>query len=140
MSTPSAPSIVIATGNTLYLGRTAASIQSYSDGTHIAVFPQKTTITVAKTPVNPLDAVNKQYVDGVISTIAQIDASGISNMSSLLSAYATSDIGSFINLSSALFVPLFLVPASGRIVISSSFKDAIISGLEPVITKSLNLK
>ena len=71
---------MIETENTLYLGP-AASIQSYSDGTTTATFPSKTTITVDKTPVNDLDAVNKIYVDTILSTIVRIN-----NLNNLLVA------------------------------------------------------
>ena len=66
--------------NTLYFGP-AASIQSYSNGTHIVEFPEQTTIIVAKTPVNDLDAVNKKYVDTVLSIFDRI-----SKLNSLLVA------------------------------------------------------
>jgi len=95
-------------GNTLYLG-SAASIQSYSDGKNIAVFPLSTTVTIEKTPVNSTDAVNKLYIDSTVSTLestvytlAGIDASSISNLNSLLLAYENSDIASYIQLSSSV--------------------------------------
>jgi hypothetical protein len=58
--------------NILYFGP-AASIQSYSKGTNIAEFPEETTIIIKKTPVNDLDAVNKKYVDNILSIFDRIN-------------------------------------------------------------------
>jgi hypothetical protein len=58
--------------NILYFGP-AASIQSHSNGTIIAEFPEETTIIIEKTPVNNLDAVNKKYVDNILSIFDRIN-------------------------------------------------------------------